>query len=92
MFANKSFSNVGRKTAQSIDTLKKRLGVDACGENVAKSTGAGTANLLSSASGTSLAGVVPVLRKGECLRNKHYELWTVLRRVVFRPLGLGVQV
>lgn len=29
MFTNKSFSNVGRKTAQSIDTLKKRLGVDA---------------------------------------------------------------
>ena len=28
MFASKSFSNVGRKTAQSIDTLKKRLGVD----------------------------------------------------------------
>ncbi|CAE7514091.1 unnamed protein product [Symbiodinium natans] len=28
MFTNKSFSNVGRKTAQSIDTLKKRLALD----------------------------------------------------------------
>mmetsp|Transcript_44326 Transcript_44326/g.103596 ORF Transcript_44326/g.103596 Transcript_44326/m.103596 type:complete len:308 (+) Transcript_44326:77-1000(+) len=54
MFANKSFSNVGRKTAQSIDTLKKRLGVDA--EIATKPTGptVATRALSSSVSDSSL--------------------------------------